>query len=329
MGKGKKTWKRVSYYANGFISYFTPKFVHRYRMERLLETLSPAESEQLKKRVNYYCRFEGNPKLPAVNLYPEGKGPRMVILKDYKFPWFKKDRHSRYFIDLYEAINSFPDDYRMFYLYGDIISEYDYPFFVKSRPIKEVTNSVLLKLNKFRHFQWVNDKLSFSQKKDMAVSRNCVRNQPHRALLLEKYFHHPMCNFGMTNQDAYLEHPEWKREFMSQAEQLTYKFILCIEGNDVATNLKWVMSSNSLAVMPRPKYETWYMEGTLIPNYHYVLIKDDYSDLIERMQYYIEHPDEAEEIIRHAHEYVKQFQNGHLEKALIYAVAKEYFNRLH
>ena len=72
MGKGKKTWKRVSYYANGFISYFTPKFVHRYRMERLLETLSPAESEQLKKRVNYYCRFEGNPKLPAVNLYPEG-----------------------------------------------------------------------------------------------------------------------------------------------------------------------------------------------------------------------------------------------------------------
>ena len=33
---------------------------------------------------------------------------------------------------------------------------------------------------------------------------------------------------------------------------LKHKFILCIEGNDVASNLKWVMSSNSVAVMPKP-----------------------------------------------------------------------------
>ena len=39
-----------------------------------------------------------------------------------------------------------------------------------------------------------------------------------------------------------------------------HKFILCIEGNDVASNLKWVMSSNSVAVMPKPKFESWFME---------------------------------------------------------------------
>ena len=48
-------------------------------------------------------------------------------------------------------------------------------------------------------------------------------------------------------------------------DNLNYKFILAIEGYDVATNLKWIMSSNSLAVMPRPTYATWFMEGTLIP----------------------------------------------------------------
>ena len=35
-----------------------------------------------------------------------------------------------------------------------------------------------------------------------------------------------------------------------------------------------------VAVMPKPKYESWFMEGKLIPNYHYILIKDDYSTAI-------------------------------------------------
>ena len=84
---------------------------------------------------------------------------------------------------------------------------------------------------------------------------------------------------------------EWIKGHISEYDHLGYKFIMCLEGNDVATNLKWVMSSNSLAVMPKPVYETWYMEGRLIPNYHYVEIKPDYSDLEERIQYYIDHPD--------------------------------------
>ena len=68
---------------------------------------------------------------------------------------------------------------------------------------------------------------------------------------------------------------------------------MALEGNDVASNLKWVMSSNSIAVMPRPTCETWFMEGKLIPNYHYIEIKPDYSDLPEKLQYYIDHPEEA------------------------------------
>ena len=59
----------------------------------------------------------------------------------------------------------------------------------------------------------------------------------------------------------------------------------------MASNLKWVMSSNSVAVMPRPRYETWFMEGSLVPGYHYIEIKTDFSDLIEKMEYYNAHPD--------------------------------------
>ena len=70
---------------------------------------------------------------------------------------------------------------------------------------------------------------------------------------------------------------------------LKHKFILCIEGNDVASNFQMGNVINSVAVMPKLKYESWFMEGKLIPNHHYILIKDDYSDLEEKLNYYEKH----------------------------------------
>ena len=85
------------------------------------------------------------------------------------------------------------------------------------------------------------------------------------------------------------------------------------------------MSSNSIAVMPRPTCETWFMEGTLIPDYHYIEIKADFSDLEERLNYYIEHIDEAQEILKHAHEYVAQFKNRERENLISLLVLDKYF----
>ena len=114
---------------------------------------------------------------------------------------------------------------------------------------------------------------------------------------------------------------------MTIKEHLKYKFIMALEGNDVASNLKWIMSSNSIAVMPEPEFETWFMEGTLIPDYHYIRIKADYSDLEERINYYIEHPEKAQEIINHAHEYVEQFKNKKREKLISLLTLQKYFTQ--
>lgn len=67
------------------------------------------------------------------------------------------------------------------------------------------------------------------------------------------------------------------------------------------------------------------MEGTLQPNYHYIEVKEDFSDLEERLTYYIERPAEAEAIIQHAHEYVDQFLNKKREKLISLLVLKKYF----
>jgi len=134
-----------------------------------------------------------------------------------------------------------------------------------------------------------------------------------------------MCDLGECDPACH-DYPAWHKPKISFYAQLRYKFILALEGNDVATNLKWIMSSNSIAVMPRPRYETWFMEGRLIPDYHYIAIRDDYSDLEERLQYYIDHPDKAREIVAHANEYIRQFADSRRERLISLLTLDKYFS---
>ena len=86
------------------------------------------------------------------------------------------------------------------------------------------------------------------------------------------------------------------------------------------------MSSNSIAVMTRPilvKPGLW--KESLIPDYHYIEIKDDLSDLEEKLNYYIAHPAEAEQIVEHAHEYVSQFFDAGRERLISLLVMDKYF----
>ncbi|MCH5714852.1 glycosyltransferase family 90 protein [Niabella hibiscisoli] len=137
------------------------------------------------------------------------------------------------------------------------------------------------------------------------------------------YFDHPLCDLGHVCSKG--GHDAWAKPHMRIADQLKYKFVLSLEGFDVATNLKWIMSSSSIAVMPRAKYETWFMEGRLIPDQHYICIKDDYSDLEEKLNYYINHPQQAMEIVKNANEYVRQFRNKKQERLLNLLILDKYF----
>lgn len=318
----KRGVRRLWYFTSHAVSFYLPNSLYCYRMKRLLASLTLEERIEVEKRVSYYIRI-GNT-LAADKTCSHLDMSEWTTIGSFRLPKGKK-KLSTYFYDLYTTLRCFNSQLRMNYLFGDVTEEPSSPTFVKSRPITEGnSNAVLLKLNQLRHYLFVSDPIPFEDKKDMLVSRNIVR-QPHRRLLLERYSSHSMCNVGQVNDDTNFDHPEWRKGYLSISQQLKYKFVCCIEGNDVATNLKWVMSSRSLAVMPRPRYETWFMEGTLVPDYHYVEIKPDYSDLIDKIKYYIAHPDEAEAIIAHAHEYVSQFQNERMERIIQFCVDQRYF----
>ena len=254
---------RLKFFISGMLRYLLPSWPCRRHFERQLAELTPEKRAYIDDRVNYYLR------LPRGARLPEGVGVR---LRDFRFPWRAKNRHSAYFLDLYEAVCIGRPDDRFAYIFGDLTEEAPYPAFVKSRPITDgPTNSVLLKLNSVRHYQFVRDELTWEQKEPRVVFRAEV-HQPHRREFLRRWFGHPLVNAGQINSDE-AEDPRWVQPFMPVEEQLRYKFVATIEGNDVATSLKWVMGSNSLALMPRPRIESWFMEGRLEPGVHYVEVR--------------------------------------------------------
>lgn len=265
----------------------------------------------LVNRVNYYNKLD--------HLIPIDGIKSSLSIKSFQRPV----KPSAYFFDLIEYARFFDRELKLSYLFGDVTHIPPVPSIVKSRPVTvENSKAVLLKLDKARHFKFVEDDIAFGKKKNMMIGRGVV-TQPHRIDFFEKYFHHPLCDLGKVNDNG--NNAEWLKPPVPIAEHLKYKFILCLEGHDVATNLKWVMSSSSVAVMPRPRYETWFMEGRLIPDQDYICIKDDYSDLEERLNYFIDHPQQAMNISENANQYVRQFQNKKQERILNLLVLDKYF----
>ena len=232
--------------------------------------------------------------------------------------------HSLYTVDMMRALKGFDRGVKLDYRFGDVTVVPSVPTIVKSRPIAgDNQNAVLLKLNSARHFYFVRDPLSFAQKKNLAVWRGNDGN-PSRKLLVAQYGEHPMCDVAAIRRKGVARYA--RKSYLQISSQLACKFIISIEGNDVATNTKWIMSSNSLCMMPRPKFETWFMEGKLKPTIHYVPLADDFSDLAEKITYYSRHTDEAMAIIKNANDYVMQFQDAKLEAYLAHRVLKKYLH---
>jgi hypothetical protein len=295
------------YYSLNYLQLVLPNFFFRKRLPKKLAALKDFDQAYIKQRVNYYNQLSKDG--------PLASGTEVGALK-------LTNKFKVYFFDTYEYVRYFGSHLKINFLFGDITHVPDEPSIVKSRPIGgDNAYSVVLKLNKIRHYIFVRDTKAFSDKKNLLIGRSVVK-QPHRIRFYELYFNHPMCDIGQINTN---KNPHWIKNRLTIDEFLEYKFILCIEGYDVASNLKWVMSSNSLAVMPRPKFETWFMEGTLIPDHHYVLLKDDYSDLEEKLKYYSTNTKAALDIIKNANEYVTQFKNKKREDLISFLVLEKYF----
>ncbi|MEM6463884.1 MAG: glycosyl transferase family 90 [Pseudomonadota bacterium] len=178
-----------------------------------------------------------------------------------------------------------------------------------------------MKLDKLRHFSFPRDEIAFEDKKSAAVWRGGAHNPVRKELVL-RYRGHPLFDVGFSDvQPTQADYGP----FLHPKEQMAYRYIISLEGVDVASNLKWIMASNSLCLMPPPNYETWFMEGRLQPGIHYVQVAPDMHDLEDKLLFYERHPDDARAIIRNANDYVSQFLNAGMERVVSILVMYKYF----
>jgi hypothetical protein len=291
-------------YPRALLEFWLAKLFHR--QPKLAKSKEIVLTEQELERVAYYMKIKEAFRLS-----------QSTSLLDLPFSGL-----SRYKADLAVLMSSFPLQTRFRAKLGDVRKVQPEPTLTKSRPLAtDNEKNILLPLDTARHFRFVNDPVSFENKKPALVWRGAVYKEP-RITFLNATRKLEFCDVGPVAQREDLGFA--LRPRMSIREQLNYRFIFSIEGNDVATNLKWVMSSNSLCFMPRPSCETWFMEGLLEPGKHYVELKPDFSDVETKFLYYRDRADLCQEIIKNAQSYVARFLDIDREFAIAREVIKQY-----
>ena len=79
---------------------------------------------------------------------------------------------------------------------------------------------------------------------------------------------------------------------LNQSQQLRHRYLLSLEGNDVATDLKWKLATGMVVLMPRPTTESWLMEFALRPDVHYMRV-DSPAEVPKKLKWLQAHPQEA------------------------------------
>ncbi|PWW01902.1 glycosyl transferase family 90 [Hoeflea marina] len=283
-----------------------PSSWHRARARRLLATLDSNPLDEFEqRRLDHYIKLDQPFRLMAgetVGTIPRGR--------------------SYYYYDLRRSAAAFNPHMRLFCRFGDITTVAAEPSIVKSRPIDgDNANSVLMKLDALRHFSVLSDPVPFDAKRPAAVWRGDGKN-PLRRALVRAHGRSPRHDIAYVGKP--LDGLGEPGQFLSKPDHMRFRYIISLEGNDVATNLKWIMASNSLCLMPKPKYETWFAEGLLMPGLHYAEMRPDFADLDEVVDHYERHPEEARAVIANAQAHVALFQRRQREDILSLLVLSRY-----
>jgi len=215
------------------------------------------------------------------------------------------------------------DEFNVFIALGDIDIKMKQYCFTKSRPIDLINNyNILLNLNTPRHWGGIEDvnkyDIPYNKKNNNIIWRGVSTGKYKRVNFVDKFQNNINKNIDIKFSSLVQNVPNnnYILHNMSIKDQLQSKFIISIEGNDVATNLKWILYSNSVVIMPKPTVTSWIMEDMLIAGIHYVEIMNNYSDLEDKYNWCLSNLDECNKIADNGKKYIQQFLNIDNEKEI-------------
>jgi hypothetical protein len=226
---------------------------------------------------------------------------------------------------------------------GDEFRQTNFPTIRKARLISHPGMAFLAPLHLNRHFQLMNsvsqNDRPWKAKENKLVWRGAYtglskeklevgNSRKHIRDLSQKFKLDPKMDIGVIQHLVANDHRNTETsEFrfpLSQREQLFSKYLLSLEGNDVASGLKWMMLSNSCVLMPNPIIESWFCESLLEPWVHYVPVASDLSDVEEKLEWCLSNDQDAEKIAQRGSIFATQFQDRALETELFRSVIKVY-----
>lgn len=298
------------YYVGNVLFGLIPGFILRARRRRLLSGWEKRQdADYIRQRVDTYCSLSE----------PFTVSNNAIEIHKIRPPRIK----SRYSYDAARTLRYFPGQLKVDFFAGDIWENPSTPTIIRGRRLgKNADKAVILNLDRARHFLRPIDRIPFRQKRDELIFRGYTHGKPERRRFLEQWFGKPGFDLGDTDAG----HPSpWYKPPISIPKHFGYKFVLTLEGNDVASALQWVIASGCVPVMPRPTAEGWLMHSKLIPGKHYIEISPDFSDAGEKIAYYINHPEEAEKISMESRKFAEKFFDRRRELIISLLVMEKYF----
>lgn len=244
-------------------------------------------------------------------------------------------KNQKVFCELFKRTNN---THKYFLIHDNPDNSNNLPcvYLCKNRIINDNQPVLLRSFNFDRHWEpYYNSKIindiPFDDKMNKIVWRGTTTGRPknrgNRFQLVTKWMNkHPDIDVGFSyicqNKGRFGAFVKGKKPM---DDMLKYKYILSVQGNDKDTGINWKLNSNSLVFMAKPTVTSWLMETTLIPNYHYILVKDDYSDLKDKLDWCNNNQTKCKEIVKNANTFMKQFSDNELEEKLENDVLNKYF----
>lgn len=219
-----------------------------------------------------------------------------------------------------------------------------FPIISKSRST-DFDNASLIMLNSNRHYGLIKDvkkyDIPYHNKKNCILWRGTTTGVLRRIngilinqrdLLASKYYSYDKSKIDVgfsyvCHQADNVEYTKYVTGQMSIKDMLAYKFLISVEGNDVASGLKWMLSSNSLVIMSKPTCISIICENLLKPWIHYVPVKEDFSDLENIYQWCLDNKEKCQKIIQNANKYMSIFTDNFMCE-ISAKVIKEYGDKV-
>jgi hypothetical protein len=187
----------------------------------------------------------------------------------------------------------------------------EYPLFAKVRVVDasekkntqrqqtdNVVHPILLPLNRKRHYGVASivpeNDIPWDKKEGRAVWRGKYGASTHtnddiKFALVSNHLNSTLVN-AKFSKIAKGAPKHMMGSYMEMKNQLNYKYIISIEGNDVSSGMKWMLLSNSVVLTPSCTMESWAMEASLKPFVHFIPLKADMSNVEEMVRWAEMHP---------------------------------------